>query len=357
MYVNGVHYRTLWMEPKDCRIFYIDQNLLPFRFEVKTSMSYLSSCKAIASMAVRGAGAIGVMGGFAMAQASLKASGKNRMTGLATARDRITGTRPTASDLSYCVNLVHTAALISHSNAVETALAIASNNEAQALKIGQYGSTLIHEDDCILTHCNAGWLGFVDYGSALAPLYYAHQQGVRFKVLVSETRPRNQGARLTTWELKQAGIGFTLITDSAAAYFMQQRKVNLVITGADRIARNGDTANKIGTLTKAIVAHAFGIPFYVAAPVSTFDPATSDGDKIPIEYRDPAEICMQEVRTSRGRIIRGSIVPTGTKAANPAFDVTPARFITAFITPHGILPPSGLALFYEQHLGESTNNY
>jgi S-methyl-5-thioribose-1-phosphate isomerase len=196
----------------------------------------------------------------------------------------------------------------------------------------------------ILTHCNAGWLAFVNYGSALAPLYEAKRQGGSFSVFVDETRPRSQGARLTAWELGNENITHYIIADNAAGYFMQQGKIQMVIVGTDRVAANGDVANKIGTLEKAVLAKTFGIPIYVAAPLSTFDPDCPSGEDIPIEFRDPDEVLYMSGVNLEGKTEKIRVAAPGSTALNPAFDVTPAEYITGFITSKGIIKPNAEAI-------------
>jgi len=205
--------------------------------------------------------------------------------------------------------------------------------------IGEYGQTLMKDGIQVETHCNAGWLAFVDYGTALSPVYLAHSAGRKIFVFVDETRPRGQGARLTAWELQQAGVPHRIIPDNAGASLMSQGKVDLMITGADRIAVNGDVANKIGTFEKAIVAREFGIPFYVAAPTSTFDLNCLEGKEIPIEERSEEEVLFQEGITDNGNYVRIRVSSPGSHAYNPAFDVTPAKYITGIITEKGIIHP------------------
>ena len=263
-------------------VCYIDQNLLPFRFEIGRANGYPESCRAIREMSVRGAGAIGALAGYAMAQAFMCAPRNNPAAFISAAKEEIESTRPTARNLFYAVEKVFHAGLISPEQAVRTALEIADKDAEDSRKIGEFGSELIRDGYGIETHCNAGWLAFVDYGTALSPIYRAHEQGKSVFVYVDETRPRNQGARLTAWELGNALIPYAIIPDNAGAHFMSKGKIQMVITGADRIAMNGDTANKIGTLEKAIVAKEYNIPFYIAAPLSTFDPDCHTGAEIPI---------------------------------------------------------------------------
>jgi S-methyl-5-thioribose-1-phosphate isomerase len=339
MKVGNKHYRTLWMEGQEVHM--IDQNLLPFSFKIECFRTSEETCKAIEQMTVRGAGAIGAAAGFAMAQAF--AEGKDPET----ARARIRSTRPTARDLFFAVDSVFEAGKVSVENAMDQAQILASENEAAALKIGIIGETLISDGARILTHCNAGWLGFVDYGSALSPVYQAHRNGKKIHVYADETRPRSQGARLTAWELSNEGIAHTIVPDNAGAYLMSKGMIDLIIVGADRVAANGDVANKIGTFEKAILAKHFGVPFYVAAPLSTFDLSTPTGEGIKIEQRSTDEIHYQTGPDLKGQMHTIRVTNPGSDAFNPAFDVTPAEFIEGIITEKGIFKPSEL-IFSDQ---------
>jgi len=321
-------------------VFFIEQNLLPYQFNIEEAKTFSESCHAIRTMRVRGAGAIGAIAGFAMAQAALETPEHDYYSFLQKAKTEIESTRPTARNLFYAVEKVHSAALISRAAAVSTAQQVADRDAADSRKIGEFGSELIRDGMNIETHCNAGWLAFVDYGTALSPVYLAHQQGKKIFVYADETRPRSQGARLTAWELQQAGVPHTIIPDNAGAWLMSLGKIDLMIVGADRIAANGDTANKIGTLEKAIAAKEYGIPFYVAAPTSTFDIDCPDGKYIPIEERSEDEVLYMDGTTSDGRHERILVCSPGSHAFNPAFDVTPAKLITGIITEKGIIKPS-----------------
>ncbi len=337
MKINGTEYRTVWMN--GISVFFIEQNLLPFQFRIHEAKTYSESCHAISTMRVRGAGAIGALAGFAMAQAAMEATEQHYLALLQQARADIESTRPTARNLFYAVEKVFAAALISPEAAVISAKQVADQDAADSLKIGEYGSHLIHDGMNIETHCNAGWLAFVDYGTALSPIYLAHLQGKKLFVYADETRPRSQGARLTAWELNQAGVPHTIIPDNAGAWLMSQGKIDLMIVGADRIAANGDVANKIGTLEKAIAAKEYGVPFYVAAPTSTFDLDCADGKHIPIEERSEDEVLYQEGITADGRMEKILVCSPGSSAINPSFDVTPARLISGIITEKGIIVP------------------
>lgn len=341
MIFNGIHYRSLWMEKTT--VFMVDQNALPFLFRIHTCNTCAETCKAIIDMTTRGAGAIGVAAGFAMAQACLEnqhhfvSNKQTYIANLKKARKQIDSTRPTARNLFYATELVSKAGTESPEKATETAQYLAEQNLDDAIKIGEYGNTLIPNSARILTHCNAGWLAFVDYGSALAPIYVAHQEGKNVFVYVDETRPRLQGARLTAWELKNQGIQHTLVPDNAAALLMSKGLIDILITGADRIAANGDTANKIGTLEKAILAKEYGIPFYIAAPLSTFDVSIAEGSMIPIEERDTKEVLYATGPNLEGEMHTIKLAADGITAFNPAFDVTPAKYIKGIITEKGII--------------------
>ena len=291
-------------------------------------------------MEIRGAGALGAMAGFAMALAFRAAPDKGFLSFIRKARLAIESTRPTARNLFFAVEKVFEKGLISREGAMIEALRLADKDAEDSRRIGEFGLTLIREGFRIETHCNAGWLAFVDYGTALSPIYLAHQSGINVFVYADETRPRGQGARLTAWELHQAGVPHMIIPDNAGAYLMSQGKVDLMITGADRIAANGDTANKIGTFEKALAAKALGVPFYIAAPTSTFDPECESGKDIIIEERSPDEVLYQEGPDEQGNWRKIRVCSPGSSALNPAFDVTPAEYITGIITEKGIIKPN-----------------
>jgi len=290
-------------------------------------------------MMVRGAGAIGAMAGYAMAQAFGEAPAKNPKNFVEEARKTIESTRPTARNLFHATEKVFIRGLVSPGEVFEEARLLADKDAEDSRMIGEYGLVLMKDGIHIETHCNAGWLAFVDYGSALSPIYLAHSMGKNILVYVDETRPRGQGSRLTAWELQQAGVPHLIIPDHAGTSLMAQGKINLMITGADRIAANGDVANKIGTFEKAIVCRELGIPFYVAAPTSTFDLNCLEGKEIPIEERNEEEVLFQEGITDNGNYVRIRVSSPGSHAYNPAFDVTPAKYITGIITEKGIIHP------------------
>lgn len=335
MQVNGKHYRAVWM--KNGTVYAIDQTKLPFRFDVFESGDYKTTSNIINSMLIRGAGTIGAVAGYAMAQASKNAPKKDYESYIYNARTLIESTRPTAQDLWQAVERVYKAALSSREKAVKTAHLIADEYVRAAIKIGEEGEKLIENETRILTHCNAGWLALVDYGSALSPLFLANKNGKNIFVYVDETRPRNQGALLTAFELSNEGIAHSVITDNAAAFYMAEKKVDMVITGADRIAANGDVANKIGTLEKAIAARYFDIPFYVAAPLSTFDTASASGKEIPIEHRSEMEVRKVRGIDDDGEFMRVETVNPNSQVSNPAFDITPSKLISGIITEKGII--------------------
>jgi len=324
------HYRTVWF---DDGLYMIDQNQLPFRFHVKKMERHFHTAEAIKEMTVRGAPAIGVAAAYAMAQAHQHS--KN----LQHAKNLLASTRPTAYNLFYALDRV-----IEADNPLEEAHAIAEEDISACKKIGEHGQKVIRSGYNVLTHCNAGWLACVDWGTAIAPIYRANRNGKDVSVFVSETRPRLQGSRLTAWELNNEQINHTIISDAASAYFMQQDNIDVVITGADRIAANGDTANKIGTLEKAIVAKEFGVPFYIAAPLSTVDVSTRAGNKIPIEERVQDEVLYMH-GASDSKVDKFRVASPGSSAKNPAFDVTPAKYIKGIITEKGILKPSKVAAY------------
>ena len=347
MQVNGVPYRTVWMEGGAVRM--INQQLLPLRFEIVSLASHQDTAQAISTMVVRGAGAIGAAAGYGMAQVALEApDGPGFAAYVEHGAETLRRTRPTAQDLFYAIGqvltVIHDAPDASQARraAVEMAQALADENAAAGEAIGRHGAELISDGARILTHCNAGWLAFVDWGSALAPLYVAARQGKRVFVYADETRPRCQGAQLTAWELQGEGIPHVIIADNAAGYFMRRGEIDLCIVGADRIAANGDVANKVGTYERAVVAAANGIPFYVAAPISTVDPACPTGDDIPIEERSQDEVLYAVGRTDEGQLCRVRLAHPAAQARNPAFDVTPARYVTAIITQYGIYKPDSI---------------
>ena len=351
MRVAGTSYRSVWLEGPVVRL--IDQRRLPHEFGILDCPTFADTAQAIATMAVRGAGAIGVAAGFGLAQAALAEPEAALAASVETAARMLRATRPTARDLFYAIDVVDAAirrapdAQAARAAAVQTAQRLADENAAAGERIGLAGEPLLRPRACVMTQCNAGWLAFADWGSALAPIYHAHRRGKEPCVYVPETRPRGQGAKLTAWELSQEGVRHVLIADTVCGSLFQRGVIDSVWVGADRIAANGDTANKIGTFTLAVLARHHGVPFYVAAPRSTFDLATPTGADITIEERDEAEVLWVSGASADGTIQQVRIAPPTTRAHNPAFDVTPAALISAFITDAGLVPtqPEAIAKF------------
>ena len=323
------------------RIRMIDQTLLPTEFKQIYCDDIASVWEAIKALRVRGAPAIGIaaaLGAVLGTWNSTATTYDEFAAELKSATDYLATSRPTAVNLFWALERINrTAAENSHldipalkARLLAEAQEIIEEDKAMCRAIGQHGMALLNENDTILTHCNAGGLATSDYGTALAVMFSAHEAGKNIHVFADETRPLLQGARLTTWELMQAGIDVTLICDNMAAQVMKEGKIQCVIVGADRIAANGDTANKIGTYNVAILAEAHGIPFYVAAPTSTLDFALKTGDEIPIEQR-----AAEEITEGFGKMT----APEGVKVYSPAFDVTPAALVTAIITEKGVARP------------------
>lgn len=321
------------------KVRFIEQTKLPERLEYVVTDDYRVVCDAIRRLAVRGAPAIGVAGAYGVAIGALSLNGADYPTfvsGMQTIMDELRSTRPTAVNLFWAINRMEKVLALNadvedaRQALVDEAVRIHEEDQAMCRRIGEHGAELLADGMTVLTHCNAGSLATGGMGTALAPIYVAYEQGKKIKVFADETRPLLQGARLTAWELQKNGIDVTLICDNMAAVVMRKGWVDAVIVGADRIARNGDTANKIGTYTVALLAEHHRVPFYVAAPTSTVDPSLSTGDSIPIEERDGAEVAhFHEQRTA----------PAGIKTYNPAFDVTPHDLISAIITERGIHRP------------------
>ncbi len=346
MKVNGQPHRTIWLEGKTVKLIYQPQ--IPHKFEIRTLQTYQETAKAIQEMWVRGAPAIGAAGAFGMVQAVLAAPPQKFQPFVAEAAESLKSTRPTAQNLFFEIDQVLACIeeAASWEEACEKATAQANRSADESVgaceTIGKFGAELLKDGDSVLTHCNAGWLACVDWGTALAPIYRAAKDGKQNFVYVDETRPRGQGACLTAWELGQEAIDHAIIADNAAGYYMAQNKIQTVIVGADRIAANGDVANKIGTFTKAVVAFECGIPFYVAAPLSTIDFDCPAGAQIPIEERSPEEVLNTWGLSDQGEFMSVRTAPAKSTAKNPAFDVTPAKFITGIITEKGVFHPRDL---------------
>ncbi len=355
MKVDGKHFRSIWLERDGWSVGAIDQRKLPHEFCVAWLTSCDAAADAIRSMLVRGAPLIGATAAFGVALA-MRADGLD--AALDAACRTLLATRPTAINLQWALDELRFAlkplppqqrAAAAYARAGE----IADDDVAINQNIGRHGLALIEaaaakkkpgERVNILTHCNAGWLATVDWGTATAPIYLAHDRGLAVHVWVDETRPRNQGASLTAWELGHHGVPHTVIPDNTGGHLMQHSMVDLVIVGTDRVAANGDVCNKIGTYLKALAAHDNGVPFYVALPSPTIDFSVADGAQIPIEQRAADEVTTMTGRTADGRIESVRIVPDGSPVANYGFDVTPARLVTGLITERGVLNADRAAL-------------
>ncbi|HMI95270.1 MAG TPA: S-methyl-5-thioribose-1-phosphate isomerase [Micropepsaceae bacterium] len=346
MKIQGKHYRTIWPTPDGKAVEVIDQTKLPHRFETLRLSTKADAAHAIRTMIVRGAPLIGATAAHGLALA-LREDPSDE--GLDKAYDELLTTRPTAVNLRWALKRICDAVR----NRPRGDRADAGWREAAAIcdedveicrSIGEHGLKILRETAAkkpgeavnVLTHCNAGWLACVDWGTALAPLYMAHDEGVPLHVWVDETRPRNQGASLTAFELGSHGVPHAVIADNAGGHLMQAGRVDLAIVGTDRVTRNGDVANKIGTYLKALAAKDNGVPFYVALPSTTIDWTLASGDLIPIEERSADEVTHMTGRLPDGSIATVEVTPAGSAAANPGFDVTPARLVTGFITERGV---------------------
>lgn len=354
MKIANKHYRTIWPDPKNPRqICIIDQRKLPHEFIVEHLLTVDQVFTAIREMHVRGAGLIGATAGFGMYLAAINSDEVGFDQNMQEAGLKLCNARPTARNLQWAVERVLSNCAqepdykAKRQRAFETAVAIADEDALFCKYIGQHGLEIIQSISStkpgqtinILTHCNAGWLAFVDHGSATAPIYAARDAGIPIHIWVDETRPWNQGARLTAWELQQEGVANTLICDNSGGHLMQHGMVDLVIVGTDRTTHTGDVANKIGTYLKALAAKDNKIPFYVALPSSTFDWNLDNGMDIPIEQREEEEVTSVIGKDENGNIQKVTIAAPGTKAANHSFDVTPARLITGLITERGVVAP------------------
>jgi S-methyl-5-thioribose-1-phosphate isomerase len=354
------HFRTVSFNARTDRIALIEQRLLPHCFEIIETRDYVATARAIQEMVVRGAGAIGATAAYGLAQGARAFRGRD-LTAFSKHVTRVYRTlkeaRPTAVDPVNAMDQVRREMADGESVEEQQALALAAAEEfanedvRHCEGIGRHGAKLIRNGMRVLTHCNAGWLAFVDIGTATAPLYEAQKAGKKFHVFCDETRPRCQGATLTAWELAEQGISHEIIADNAAGLLMARGEIDLVIVGSDRtLGRTGEVANKIGTYTKAVLAQRHGIPFYVAIPLSTIDWNLKSGRDIPIEERDGSEVlgawgvevrsAERGARNARRRYVR--IANPSSTARNPGFDVTPPELITGIITPEGIFRPRDL---------------
>lgn len=368
MLVNNKHYTAIWFDETLQKVMIINQLLLPFKFETKALNSTEDTFLAIQKMEVRGAPLIGIAGAFGVYLAAKESENElDPVRYIYEKADYLKSSRPTAVNLFYAIDRVLKCIenLESSEKIIERTLQeskqILQEEIHDCYSIGKHGLQFIEALSKkknggvvnILTHCNAGWIACGDYGTATAPIYLAHDKGIKVHVWVDETRPRNQGARLTAWELGEHGISHTVIADNTGGHLMQHNMVDLVIVGSDRTTINGDVANKIGTYLKALAANDNNIPFYVALPSSTIDWKLEDGKFIPVEERSEDEIKFIEGLVD-GEIKSAQVIPEGSRAKNYGFDVTPARLVTALITEKGICKPnkeSIIKLFPEK------NNY
>ena len=366
MNIDKQHYRTIWPDPENNKtILIIDQRQLPHKFVIEALSVLDDAVAAIKDMHVRGAGLIGATAGFGMYLAAVNAKDGLLDETLKQAAELLDKSRPTARNLKWAVDRV-LQAIKKGKNEEEkkeivflTACEIADEDAAFCKALGQHGLKVIKDLSKakqgktinILTHCNAGWLAFVDYGSATAPIYAARDAGIDVHVWVDETRPWNQGAKLTAWELQQEGIPSTLITDNAGGHLMQQGMVDMVIVGTDRTTHTGDVANKIGTYLKALAAHDNNIPFYVALPSSTFDWEIDKGSDIPIEERSGDEITSISGLHNNGTVETIQLTAPETHALNYSFDITPSRLVTGLITERGVVAAEKEAIhkFFPEH--------
>jgi len=363
MKVNGAPTRTIWLAEDGAAVEIIDQTRLPHEFAIARLTDLDGACHAIKAMLVRGAPLIGATAAHGMALA-MRADASD--AGLSKAYEALFATRPTAVNLRWALDemkalLAPLPAADRAAAARARALAICDEDVQLNEAIGDNGHAVFRDlweqkgrpdRFHVLTHCNAGWLATVDWGTALAPIYKAHDAGLPIHVWVDETRPRNQGASLTAWELNQHGVPHTVIVDNAGGHMMQHGLVDACMVGTDRTTATGDVCNKIGTYLKALAAHDNGVPFYVALPSPTIDWTVSDGvADIPIEDRGAGEVCRLWGRLESGETAWITVTPDGSPAANPAFDVTPARLVTGLVTERGVCPASaeGLAGLFPEH--------
>lgn len=347
----GGELRTIEWLPEKNQVSMIDQRRLPRRFEYLHCQTSDEMIEAIRSMAIRGAPALAVAGGYGMVLAALKASAGNVRNQCRRASESLIASRPTAVNLAWGVKRM--LKIVNDESISDADLASKLLSEAHLIaeedirvnqKLAENGASLIEDGDTIIHHCNTGSLAVVDWGTALGAIRFAHEQGKHIHLLVDETRPRLQGARLTAWECEQYGIPYEIITDNAAGYFLRSGKVNKVFFGADRVAANGDVVNKVGTYMLSLAAHTNGVPVYSVFPLSTLDLSIPNGDQIPIEERDGDEVLGLEFHGE-------PIAPLGAKARNPAFDITPNNLITSLVTEAGIITPP-----YEQNLASCVYN-
>ncbi|MFM1896651.1 MAG: S-methyl-5-thioribose-phosphate isomerase [Pseudomonadota bacterium] len=354
MKVNGRHFRSIWFDPADGSVNIIDQTRLPHEFVIRKLHTVADAVAAIRDMQVRGAPLIGVTAVFGLYLALRQSPGC-----LHQASNDLLATRPTAVNLAWALaraegNLSALPTAVQIQAALDLAQDLADEDVKTCQAIGEQGVGLLEQlwrakaDHSaplnVLTHCNAGWLATVDWGTALSVVYRAQAEGIPLHVWVDETRPRNQGAALTTWELGQQGIDHSLVADNTGGLLMQQGEVDVVLVGSDRTTAGGDVCNKIGTYLKALAARDNGVPFYVALPVSSIDFGLQQGSDVPIEQRSPSEVTHITGRDPQGVMQTVQLAPDGTRAVNYGFDITPARLVTALITERGVCPPEPEAI-------------
>jgi len=354
MRIGETHFRTIWMDSDPGIVRVIDQRYLPFEFKIKELCSVEDAYHAIKEMVVRGAPLIGVTAAYGLYLAARQSGQIGWCEKVNESATKLLSARPTAVNLKYAVDLAMAEVNCAGSREgmidrlFHLAVRLTEDEIIRCKKIGEHGVSIISKiyketgkPVNILTHCNAGWLACVDYGTATAPIYLAHDRGIPVHVWVDETRPRNQGARLTAYELGAHGVNHTVIVDNAGGHLMQNGEVDLVIVGSDRTTRTGDVANKIGTYLKALAAYDNLVPFYVALPSSTIDFNMTDGKEMEIEYRSDSEISHMEGIDQESKAVRSlRILPEGTSVKNPGFDITPGRLVTGLITEKGICEAS-----------------
>lgn len=365
MKIDGKPHRTIWLNSDGWSVEIIDQTRLPHVFETVRLTSVEAAARAIKTMQVRGAPLIGATAAYAVALAMRDDASD---AALSRVIPYLAHQRPTAINLRWALDEMLVAlAPLAHTARVEAAYlraaAICDDDVECCRQIGLNGLDLIKDAAGrnpgrpiqVLTHCNAGWLACVDWGTATSPIYHAHDAGIPVHVWVDETRPRNQGAALTAFELGRHGVPHTIVADNAGGHLMQQGDVDLVIVGTDRVSANGDVANKIGTYLKALAAADNGVPFYVALPYSTIDWRIARGADIPIEERDAAEVLRMTGRAADGRLVEVEIAAPNSPARNPSFDVTPAKFVTKLITERGLCDASaeGLRALYPERMSDA----
>lgn len=352
MKINGKAYKTIWFDKKKQCVKIIDQTLLPFKFKIVSLKNFNDVIKSIKKMQVRGAPLIGVTAAYGMYYASLL---KDNLTFIKKKGNELKKTRPTAINLSWAVDRILKKISNIQFNFKEIILQecekICLEDIAMCENIGNYGLEIIKKIQKrklntinILTHCNAGWLATIDWGTATAPIYKAFKNKIKIHIWVDETRPRNQGSSLTSFELSHEKIPHTIITDNTGGLLMQKGKVDLCIVGTDRVASNGDVANKIGTYLKALAAYDNKVPFYVALPSSTIDWKIINGKSIPIEERSPEELNILSGLDKNNKLTKIDIYPKKSKSLNLAFDITEAKYITGFITEKGICQANAKSL-------------